>query len=96
MNALDEVYTDRAHLVAVLAADYPSVRIPAPDVEEPGWWIVYIYFLSQQLSWHIAPPDMHLFVNVPVVSVDDWRAKWDGHTTAQKHTRIRQGLGLAV
>lgn len=93
---LDEVYTDRAHLVALLAGTYPAVKTPALDVEEPGWWLVYIYVMDQQLSWHISPQDAHLLANIPNVPAYDWRAQWDGHSTPQKHVRIRQALGLVA
>ncbi|MGW0550533.1 hypothetical protein [Streptomyces altiplanensis] len=86
----DGAYRERAHLVAWLAALHPSVIVPAPDVEEPGWQIVYITAGGWQMSWHIAPGDAELFKDVEHVPADDPRALWDGHSTEQKYTRIRQ------
>jgi hypothetical protein len=87
---LDAAYRERAHLVAWLAAVYPAVITPAPDVDEPGWQIVYLAADDQQMSWHIAPRDADLFAHVERVEPDDPRAQWDGHTTEQKYDRIRQ------
>lgn len=84
----DAAYRERAHLVAWLAASYPSVIVPAPDVDEPGWQIVYLTVRGWQLSWHISPRDAVLFEHVEHVMADDPRAQWDGHTTEQKYTRI--------
>lgn len=96
MSALDEVYTERAHLVALLASLHPSYRTPAVDISEPGWWLVVMYVGTQQMSWHFSPADAYLIAHVQVVPATDWRVRWDGHTTAQKYARIRQWLGLAV
>ena len=91
-TALDAAYRERAHLVALLAALNPSVIVPARDVEEPGWTIVYVYLhgdREQQLSWHIHPRDAGLFQHVQRVDLGDERATWDGHTTDAKYERIR-------
>jgi hypothetical protein len=93
----DGAYRERAHLVAWLAALYPAVLAPAPDVDEPGWQILYLTAAGRQLSWHIAPSDAELFRRVERVAADDPRAQWDGHTTAAKYGRIRRlttGLNL--
>lgn len=87
---LDAAYRERAHLVAWLAAVYPSVITPAPDVDEPGWQIVYLAVWGRQMSWHISPRDADLFAHVERVEPGDLRAQWDGHTTDQKYDRIRQ------
>jgi hypothetical protein len=86
---LDAAYRERAHLVAWLAAKYTSVIAPAPDVDEPGWQIVYLTADGCQMSWHISPRDADLFALVPHVPADDPRAQWDGHTADQKYARIR-------
>jgi hypothetical protein len=86
---LDTAHRERAHLVAWLAALHPAVITEAPDVDEPGWQIVYITADGSQCSWHIAPRDAELFEHVERVQADDPRAQWDGHTTDQKYTRIR-------
>ncbi|MFF9199989.1 hypothetical protein ACF09L_32760 [Streptomyces sp. NPDC014779] len=86
----DGVYRERAHLVALLAAEHPSVLVPAHDVQEDGWVIVYLHIpAAGQMSWHISPRDLDLFDHVERVRPDDPRAQWDGHTTAEKYDRVR-------
>jgi hypothetical protein len=86
----DQAYRERAQLLAWLAALHPAVITPAPDIDEPGWQILYLTAGSSQMSWHIAPTDTELFADVEHVDPDDPRAQWDGHTTGQKYERIRQ------
>lgn len=76
-----DLYRERAHLVAHLAAVYPS-RIGV-DPAEPDWPVVYVETEAGQLSWHIAPADLSLFSHVPRGDVD-----WDGHSTALKYQRL--------
>lgn len=89
MSELEDLYTERAHLIAALAAMYPAVKVPADDVDEDGWWIIYLYLGYDQASWHISPRDAYLIRHVTPVEPDDERARWDGHTTAEKYGRIR-------
>lgn len=84
----DGAYRERAQLLAWLAAQHPAVLAPAPDVNEPGWQILYLNAGGQQLSWHIHPRDADLYGHVKQVPADDPRAQWDGHTTEQKYQRI--------
>lgn len=86
----DGAYRERAHLVALLAAMTDGAVIaPAPDVDEPGWQIVYLTIGGRQASWHISPRDGDLFARVEHVDGGlDLRAIWDGHTTAEKYERI--------
>lgn len=88
---LDAAYRERAHLIAWLAALHPAVRAPAPDVDDPGWQILYLYSSKHgwQMSWHIHPRDADLFTDVEQVPDDDPRAQWDGHTTDAKYRRMR-------
>ncbi|MER5213677.1 hypothetical protein ABT063_24675 [Streptomyces sp. NPDC002838] len=86
----DGAYRERAHLLALLAALYPSVIAPAPDVDEDGWKILYLRIGGKQASWHIAPRDAELYAHVEHVPADDRRAQWDGHTTEQKYAHIGQ------
>ncbi|MET9140532.1 hypothetical protein [Streptomyces parvulus] len=91
----DGAYRERAHLVALLAAMTDGAVIaPAPDVEEPGWQIVYLTIGGRQASWHISPRDAALFSDVEHVPGDDPRARWDGHSTDDKYARIRQHTRL--
>lgn len=85
------VYTERAELVAYLAAIHPSVITPAPDA--PGYWLVFITLPEGhgQVSWHIHPNDLYLFDHV--TRYETW--KWDGHTTKDKRERLRRATETA-
>ncbi|MFJ8934065.1 hypothetical protein ACIRLA_46620 [Streptomyces sp. NPDC102364] len=88
-DALNAAYRERAHLVALLASMTPgAVLAPAPDVDEPGWQIVYLTVGGRQCAWHIAPGDADLFTHTEHVTADDPRAQWDGHTTDEKYRHI--------
>jgi hypothetical protein len=80
MTDLDNVYRERQHLVAHLAAIYPSVITS----EDDDWSIVYIQIPTGQISWHIGKSDMDLFKHVE----NDDSIKWDGHTTEEKYARL--------
>lgn len=86
--ALNAAYRERARLVAYLAYGFPSVVAAAPDVDEPGWHIVYLRTPAGQMSWHIAPSDLDLFDHVERVDPADPFARWDGHTTDEKYERL--------
>lgn len=90
-DALDGAYRERARLEAWLAALHPAVIAPAPDIDEPGWQILYLRSSAHgwQMTWHVHPRDADLFADVEHVSVDDPRAQWDGHSTEQKYNRMR-------
>lgn len=81
-DPLSAVYRERAHLVAHLAAVYPS-RL-GTDPAEPDWPVLYVDTPEGQLSWHIAPSDLELFAHVP----RDDGAVWDGHSTEEKYRRL--------
>ena len=76
-----DLYRERAHLVAHLAAIYPS-RIGV-DPAEPDWPVVYVETEAGQLSWHLAAADLPLFAQVPRGDAD-----WDGHSTKEKYGRL--------
>jgi hypothetical protein len=84
----DGAYRERAQLLAELAARYPAVLAPAPDVDEPGWTLLYLTLPTGQASWHVHPRDRDLFGHVELVGPGDPRAQWDGHTTEEKYARI--------
>lgn len=81
---LDAAYTERAHLVALLAQLYPSGWDYA-DPSTPDWPIVFIDLPTGQATWHVSPNDWWIFACVP----RRHGATWDGHTTEQKYQRIR-------
>lgn len=86
----DTAYTERARLVAYLAALYPS-RITAAD--SPEWPVVTVLTPAGQMTWHIARADAHLFAHVPT-DADPTHTRqgdlwiWDGHSTTTKHERL--------
>ena len=83
------LYQERAHLVALLSTHYPAV-LSYNDPQEPEWPVCYIWTPHGQLSWHIAPDDLHLFDHLCVQ--EPAKAQWDGHTTEVKYERIRAAL----
>lgn len=84
----DNLYRERAHIIAALATQWPAVLSYA-DPQEPDWAVIFIYSPAGQLSWHIAPDDIELFPHVPIVSSEDRTAAWDGHSTEEKFRRIQ-------
>lgn len=44
-----------------------------------------VYLPTGQCAWHVSPDDVDLFEHVKREETD----LWDGHTTDQKHERIR-------
>ncbi|MGA5764488.1 hypothetical protein [Nonomuraea bangladeshensis] len=87
------VYTERAHLIAYLATQYPA-EIAYNDPSEPDWPVIYFTTVYGQLSWHLAPADLWLFPHVPVVGPGDDIPQWDGHTTPEKYERLRKLTSL--
>lgn len=89
------LYRERADLLALLAAHYPAVIIPAPDTDDGGdvdgggWALLFLDLPTGQASWYIAPRDHDLIQHVEVVGHEDPRAQWDGHLTEEKYDRIR-------
>lgn len=82
----DNVYRERAALVAHLAAVYPSV-IAYNDPAEPDWPVIYLDTPQGQLSWHLAPDDLDLFGHVRISTVPG-EIRWDGHDTPEKYRRL--------
>lgn len=80
---VDSVYRERAHLVAHLAAAYPST-IGYHDPTEPDWAVVIVNLPTGQASWHVSPDDMDLFAHVARTDVNTW----DGHSTEEKYQRL--------
>ncbi len=77
------LYRERHHLIAHLAASYPSVMVLNADPGEPDWPVLYLSLPTGQVSWHIAPADMDLFRHVPIGT-----ATWDGHDVIEKYNRL--------
>lgn len=84
MSDLDQVYRERAHLVALLASLWPSTRTFSDDA---GYSVVYVDSPAGQLSWHIHPADAYLFHHVARTGSAPEQL-WDGHSTAEKYRRV--------
>jgi hypothetical protein len=80
-------YRERAQLVALLAALYPS-HIGHTDPDAPDWAVVTIQAPTGQMCWHVAPSDMDLFGHVQ--RTPHYARGWDGHTTEEKYGRVRE------
>ncbi|MCK9513700.1 MAG: hypothetical protein M0R28_21085 [Pigmentiphaga sp.] len=84
----DLAYTERNQLVAALTKLFPASleRHPEADTEwEDDWrWIVFIDLPAGQASWHIHDSELENFEHLP----KNVGRKWDGHTTAEKYTRL--------
>ncbi|HEY0935902.1 MAG TPA: hypothetical protein VGD91_19450 [Trebonia sp.] len=85
--SLNAIYRERAHLVAHLAAIYPS-HIGTTDSATPGWTVVTVELPTGQACWHIADGDLDLFGHVE--QTPQSARGWDGHTTEEKYQRIAQ------
>lgn len=78
----EDIYRERARLVAHLAALYPATV--GTDPAAPEWPVVYVTLPEGQVSWHVAARDMDLFSHVPAGPADSW----DGHDTDEKYGRL--------
>lgn len=83
-DEIKALYRERAHLVALLAAQYPAT-IGYTDPETPEWAVVTVILpAGGQVTWHISPDDVDLFDHVEQRDIP-----WDGHDTAEKYARVR-------
>lgn len=80
MTDLDSVYRERMHLVAPLAAAFPSYI----NTEDEDWPVVLIELPTGQVSWHFGKADWDLFDHIPIGSP----IVWDGHDTEEKYRRL--------
>jgi hypothetical protein len=90
---LNAAYRERAHLVALLATQYPS-HIGHNDPATPDWAVVTVELPTGQCCWHIAPEDMDLFAHVELTPF--YARGWDGHSAEVKYERIRGPIAAAV
>lgn len=81
----DDIYRERARLVAFLAAIYPS-HSGFSDPTEPDWLVVTVETPQGQMSWHVSPDDQGLFNHVRRTRHTD--RPWDEHTTPEKYERL--------
>lgn len=82
---VDMLYRERAHLVAHLAAYYPSTA-GYTDPSAPEWLVITVQMPEGQATWHIAAQDTPLFEHVRREDV-----AWDGHTSSEKYRRLAAG-----
>lgn len=87
VTALNAAYRERAHLVALLARQYPS-HIGHTDPFAPDWAVLTVELPTGQACWHIAPTDMDLVQHVQ--PTPHYARGWDGHDTDEKYRRIGQ------
>lgn len=85
-DALRAVYRERAHLVALLAAVYPS-HIGHTDPAAPDRAVATLQLPTGQATWHIEDDDEDLFQHVEHDPAHSFA--WDGHSTEEKYARIR-------
>lgn len=77
MDKLNEIYSERMIVVCMLAkmsgCNYGLGKDDNVDWEDEWRNVVYIDLPEGQVSWHIAPQDMHMFDDFPA-----YQGKWDG------------------
>jgi hypothetical protein len=83
----DKAYSERARLVAYLAACYPSEIVPA-ESDSGAWFLVFVTTPAGQMSWHLHEDDLDLFE--PLLNAPETGIEWDGHTTEQKYERLAE------
>lgn len=84
------IYRERAHLIAWLAAMWPSMIYDASGLPgfEDEWPIIYLYTPAGQMSWHLSRRDLDLFPHVDTNLHLPPQGHWDGHDTAEKYRRV--------
>jgi len=92
VTPLDHVYRERARVVGLLAALFPSCYQPDPD--DHDFRIVYVATPAGQLSWHIKSTDWDLIGNV--LRAHDGLEVWDGHSTDVKNIRMNELTDMIV
>jgi len=92
--AKDQAYSERNQcvaLIAKLAAQQGyTIGMGKHDPKDYNWeddWrnIVYIDLPTGQISWHIHDSELELFSQLP-----PYANGWDGHSTDEKHQRMRE------
>ena len=86
-----DVYSERSHLLALLASDKTAYVYDDPEGEEGFKTVVAIRLNGRFLCWHIADADTYLFTGVHRIK----DGLWDGHTTEEKYEDIREYVGVA-
>lgn len=88
-QGLMSVYTERAHLIALLARIYPSHGY-VPDDAELGYSVaVCIHFPWGQATYHIADDD---FAELFAPWLQNGPVDYDGHTTNHKYRAMQTAI----
>lgn len=85
---LTSLYVERAHILALLALNYYSY-LAYSDISNPEWPVLTMETPQGQLSWHVTPDQLDLFRHVKWVNNEGAAAAYDGHSSADRHARIR-------
>jgi len=91
-RSADGAYSERNKLVRFVSSVFPSWLERHPEDDE-NWddewrWIVFVDALAGQLSWHIHDDELDSFSHLEVRTPND--PSWDGHTTEEKYSRLRE------
>lgn len=79
-----DIYSERAHLLALLAEHYAADIYQDPDEEQGFSNVLALKINDRWLTWHISDSDLHLFPSINRSST----SLWDGHTTEEKYQHI--------
>ena len=79
---MNELYTERAQLIAALSKHYPAHLELDPQV--PSYVCVIVELPTGQVSWHVANEDLVFFGHL----LRRIKRNYDGHTTAEKYQRL--------
>lgn len=83
-----DIYSERAHLLALLALAYPAVLFVPGDAEPGHSHGLCLFIDGKQCTWHLADKDLRLFRWLDVEPLI-----WDGHTTEEKYAWIARSVG---
>lgn len=81
-DLINDLYTERAHLIAALTKLLPARKFEGTEEDFPV--IIHIELPTGQAGWHIADADAHLFDHLHFSPDNDY----DGHSTALKYKRL--------
>ena len=88
-----DCYTERAHLLALIARTWLAHLYIDPDAESGFKTVCAVWIADRWVGWHIADSDTALFQGIPVVPAE---GMYDGHTTEQKYEHIRNVINSVL
>jgi hypothetical protein len=104
VEQLEAARRELVHALSLISAIYPAVlcrnsddtsMYPNATLPE-GVTVLYVQTLAGQLAWPIEQTERGLFRHVGNVPPGDHRARWDGHTTEERHRRMNQQRRMLV